>query len=48
MSDALRKKETEELRAYQKKSLIIRGVTALGTLALTAVIGYLRGKASAK
>lgn len=40
----IRMKEDEELREYEKKSLIARAAVSLGTLILSGVAGYLTGK----
>lgn len=41
----LKKKEDAELREYQKKSLAVRAVTAVLTIAAAGVAGYIGRKA---
>jgi hypothetical protein len=53
MSDSVKIEKTEKtemdaLREYAVASLIIRGITALGALAVTGVIGYLGAKKNSK
>lgn len=42
-STELKKKDEQELREYEKRSLALRATVALGTMILSGLAGYLTG-----